>query len=78
MIGKLTYDQLDELTEKLSTSNTNLRSSLEFYNTDSDLASKTNKLLQFSNELEKYINNLKSIISLNKDADIVINRLKEQ
>lgn len=78
MIGNLTYQQIEELLEKLSLSNNNLRTSLEQYNTDSELTAKANKLLQFSNELEKYINNLKDMVNLNKDVDIVINRLKQQ
>ena len=48
MIGNLTYQQIEELLEKLSLSNNNLRTSLEQYNTDSELTAKANKLLQFS------------------------------
>ena len=72
MIGNLTYQQIEELLEKLSLSNNNLRTSLEQYNTDSELTAKANKLLQFSNELEKYINNLKDMVNLNKDVDIEV------
>ena len=78
MIGNLTYEQIEQLIQSLSNSNTNLRKTLEYYNNDNELTSKTNKLLQFSNELDKYINSLNDMVNLNKDADIVINRLKEQ
>ncbi len=77
MIGKLTYEQIEELSNTIITSNENLRKSLEYYNSDEELSLKANKLLQFCNDLERYVNNLKEMVNLNKDADVVINRLKE-
>lgn len=78
MIGKLTYEQIEELITNLLTSNTHLRTSLEYYSTNEELALKTNKLLQFCNDIEHYTENLKEMVTLNKDVDKVINRLKEQ
>ena len=77
MIGKLTYEQIEQLITTINTSNENLRKSLEYYNSDEELSLKVNKLLQFCNDLERYVNNLRDMVNLNKDADIVINRLKE-
>lgn len=78
MIGKLTYEQIDELITKLLTSNANLRKTLEYYSTDDNLALKTNKLLQFCNDVEHYTENLKEMVNLNKDVDQVISRLKQE
>ena len=78
MIGKLTYEQIEELLTGLTTSNTNLRGTLEYYNTDEELSLRTNKLLQFCNEIDRYTENLRNMVDLNKDVDKVINRLKEQ
>lgn len=78
MIGKLTYEQIEELLTGLTTSNTNLRGSLEYYSSDEELALKTNKLLQFCNEIDRYTENLRNMMELNKDVDKVINRIKEQ
>lgn len=77
MIGKLTYEQIEQLITELLSSNENLRKALEYYNSDAELSLKTNKLLQFCNDIERYVSNLKEMLELNKDADLVINRLKE-
>lgn len=77
MIGKLTYEQIEQLITELLSSNENLRKTLEYYSSDAELSLKTNKLLQFCNDIERYVSNLKEMLELNKDADLVINRLKE-
>ncbi len=77
MIGKLTYDQIEEIVNQLLSSNTNLRKALEYYSSDSELSLKTNKLLQFCNDIERYSTNLREMVELNKDAELVVNRLKE-
>lgn len=78
MIGKLTYDQIDLLVTNLLASNNNLRGVLQYYSSDEALSLKTNKLLQFCSDVERYAENLKNMVELNKDVDEVINRLKEQ
>ncbi len=78
MIGKLTYDQIDQLIEVMNSSNNNLRQVLEYYSNDNELGLKTSKLLQFCNDVDRYINNLKEMVILNKDADVIIDRLKNQ
>lgn len=78
MIGKLTYDQIDQLIEVMNSSNNNLRQVLEYYSNDNELGLKTSKLLQFCNDVDRYINNLKEMVILNKDADVIIDRLKSQ
>ena len=77
MIGKLTYEQIEQLITELLSSNENLRKALEYYSSDAELSLKTNKLLQFCNDIERYVSNLKEMLELNKDVDLVINRLKE-
>lgn len=77
MMGKLTYDQVEQLLTVIVNSNTNLRTVLNYYSTDSELGLKTNKLLQFCNELDRYVENLKETVALNKDVDSVIDRLKQ-
>ena len=77
MMGKLTYDQVEQLLTVIVNSNTNLRTVLNYYSTDSELGLKTNKLLQFCNELDRYVENLKETVTLNKDVDSVIDRLKQ-
>lgn len=77
MIGKLTYDQIEEIVNQLLSSNNDLRKTLEYYSSDSELSLKTNKLLQFCNEIERYSTNLREMVELNKDAELVVNRLKE-
>jgi hypothetical protein len=76
-MGKLTYDQVEQLLTVIVNSNTNLRTVLNYYSTDSELGLKTNKLLQFCNELDRYVENLKETVALNKDVDSVIDRLKQ-
>lgn len=76
MIGKLTYDQIDEILNTLATSSNNLKSFLERYNGTDMISTKSKKVVNFCNELDKYISNMKDNISLSKDADKVVNDLK--
>jgi prefoldin subunit 5 len=76
MIGKLTYDQIEEILNILSTSSNNLKDFLENYNGTDMISTKSKKVVNFCNELDKYIANMKSNISINKDADKVVNDLK--
>lgn len=78
MIGKLSYEQIDEVISKLLSANINLRKALEYYNHDSELSLKTSKLFQLCNDIERYTNNLKQMIELNRDVDIVIDRIKQK
>ncbi len=76
MIGKLTYDQIDEILNTLATSSNNLKTFLERYNGTDMISTKSKKVVNFCNELDKYISNMKDNISLSKDADKVVNDLK--
>ena len=77
MIGKLTYDQINEIIDILSNSNNDLRSILSSYTGDDSISARANKLLNFCNDLDVYIANLNDTVSLNQDADSVVSRLKE-
>lgn len=76
MIGKLTYEQIEQLTAILSTSSSNLRELLNSYQNNPELGPRTDKMLNFCSDVDKYINQLTSTLKLNKDADIVIERIK--
>lgn len=77
MIGKLSYAQIEEIIMTLENSNNNLKSLLIKYNkNDDDISMRTTKLLKFCDEIDQYINKLKDMLTLNRDVDIVINRLK--
>lgn len=47
MIGKLTYDQIEEILNILSTSSNNLKEFLEKYNGTDMISTKSKKLLTF-------------------------------
>ncbi len=75
MIGKLTYEQIDELVQRLSTSTQTLKSILSQCSGSDAVAIRATKLLKFCNEVEQYIAKLNESVNLNKDVDNVVNRL---
>ena len=75
MLGKLNYEQVDSIIQLIDNSTNDLRQVLGKYNNGDALSVKAVKLLDFCGELDKYCENLKSKVQLNKDAEIVVNRL---
>ncbi|MBR4618273.1 MAG: hypothetical protein IKO49_03110 [Bacilli bacterium] len=77
MIGKLSYSQINEIINMLNTSNANLKTILSKYNNNDNISIKAHKLLSFCNDLDQYIINLENSVSMNQQADNVVNRLKD-
>lgn len=75
MMGKITYDQVNELLGMLSTSSNNIREFVGKYNGNDNISLKAKKVLNFCSDLDKYISNLSSNVQLNKDADKVVQEL---
>ncbi len=75
MIDKLTYEEIDNIVNILSNSNVNIKNIINEYKQKSETG--TIKMERFSIELDNYINYLKSIIKINKDADNALEKLKE-
>ena len=75
MIGNLSYEEIENLITIMASSSENIRSVLNSYN--NNISSRTEKMLHFCSDIDKYIANLKDNILLNKDADIVIERIKQ-
>lgn len=79
MIGKLTYDQIEEILTTISNASNNLRTFLDNYSSGTDtIAMKAKKVITFCNEVDRYVEKTKDSIELNKDVDKVINELKEK
>ena len=78
MIGKLSYEQVEQILMNISTSSNNLRSFLESFSGDDQISLRAKKALGFCNEVDKYVSNLSDVIELNKDVDKIIDRLKEK
>ena len=75
MIDKLTYEEIDNIVNILSNSNVNIKNIINEYKQKSETG--TIKMERFSIELDNYINYLKSIIKINKDADNALEKLIE-
>ena len=69
MIGNLSYEEIENLITIMASSSENIRSVLNSYQDNNNISSRTEKMLHFAN--------LKDNILLNKDADIVIERIKQ-
>ena len=78
MIGKITYEQVEELLKILSVSSNGVREFVSKYNGDDNISLKAKKVLNFCNDLDKYISNLSAKVILNKDADKIIEELKSK
>lgn len=78
MIGKLTYEEIEQIIALLTESSNNVRLVLDSYQNNPEISSRTEKMLHFCSDVDKYVDNLKNTIKLNKDADIVVNRIKEE
>lgn len=78
MIGKLTYEEIEQIITLLTESSNNVRLVLDSYQNNPEISSRTEKMLHFCSDIDKYVDNLKNTIKLNKDADIVVNRIKEE
>ena len=74
MIGNLSYEEIENLITIMASSSENIRSVLNSYQDNNNISSRTEKMLHFCSDIDKYIANLKDNILLNKDADIVIER----
>ena len=77
MIGNLSYEEIENLITIMASSSENIRSVLNSYQDNNNISSRTEKMLHFCSDIDKYIANLKDNILLNKDADIVIERIKQ-
>lgn len=75
MIGSLKYEEISNIIELLAASNENLKKMLDYYQEKDQTA--TVKMKRFSLELETYINYLKDIYKMNKDADQALETIKE-
>ena len=78
MIGKITYDQIEDLLNNLITSSNNIREFASKYNGDDNISFKAKKVLNFCNDLDKYTTSLYDRVNLNKDADKIIQELKDK
>lgn len=78
MIGKLTYDQVTELLNTLITSSNNVREFANKFNGEDSISIKAKKVLNFCNDLDKYIVSLSDKVTLSKDADKIIQELKSK
>lgn len=76
MIGNLTYDEVEQIITIITNSNTNLKTILETMKQFPNEINSTDKMLRFSAEIDKFIEQLQENITLNKDADKVIAELK--
>ena len=76
MIGKLTYEQVNEILNSLAISSNNLKSILNKYNGTDNISIRAKKVTSFCNDLDKYISNLFETIEMNKEADRIIENLK--
>ena len=77
MIGNLSYEEIENLITIMASSSENIRSVLNSYQDNNNISSRIEKMLHFCSDIDKYIANLKDNILLNKDADIVIERIKQ-
>lgn len=78
MIGKLRYEEIEQLIAVLSNSTNNVRQVLNSYQNNEEIAPRTEKMLHFCSDIEKYIQQLNNTIKLNKDSDIVIERIRQE
>ena len=77
MIGNLSYEEIENLITIMASSSENIRSVLNSYQDNNNISSRTEKMLHFCSDIDQYIATLKDKILLNKDADIVIERIKQ-
>jgi len=75
MIGNITYEEMDNIIKILEVSNNNLKKILDYYH--QKLNVNTTRIESFNIEVENYINYLKNITKINKDADIALKKLKD-
>ncbi len=72
MIGNLKYEDFESLSNTLKAANDNLKIILNNMG-----SANTSKMKRFTEELDSYIEYLNSTLSLNRDADKALERLKE-
>lgn len=72
MIGNLKYEDFESLSNTLKAANDNLKIILNNMG-----SANISKMKRFTEELDSYIEYLNSTLSLNRDADKALERLKE-
>ena len=73
MIDKLTYEEFEGIIKGLEISKENISNLVAKYKENNNVI----RMEKFTNDLGRYIEYLKSTLQINKDADNVLNRLRE-
>ncbi len=76
MIGNITYEDYQKIIVILENSNNNLKKIIEYY-TKWNIKVSSMKINRFTEELENYIEYLKSTYKINIDADKALITLRE-
>ena len=76
MIGNITYEYYQKIIVILENSNNNLKKIIEYY-TKGNIKVSSMKINRFTEELENYIEYLKSTYKINIDADKALITLRE-
>lgn len=72
MLGSLSYEEILDLSNRISTSSTNIRNIVEKYG--NELA----EVINFCDSLDSYSKFIDSNVSLNKDADTALEYMIEK
>lgn len=72
MLGSLSYEELLQLANSISTSSNNIRSIASKYNEN------LNDIISFCDSLDSYVKYIENSVTLNKDADLALQYIESK